>query len=619
MPRFIAQKSKKMKFIRFFTTSIRRKILFSFIVVIVLVLILVAGTYTQLGLVRDLSRQVTPSSTTLTALQDYALAVSDFESNLDRYFVIGGPQFQEAMREDVNRMNDALEVVGTNIGSEFEPTFNQLRDTTTQLDSEITTLLQVESTGLSTREANERIISLFSVLETARQQQQELTELTSVQLQGSALNQETLISSVIIQTLIFAGIVLLMVVAASVIVTRSIARPLVELTEAARQVEQGDLEVEVSVKTEDEVGQLAQTFNSMASQLHSVLGTLEQQVEERTRGLSIVAAINERLTGILNIDQLLDEVVHQVKDNFNYYHVHIYLLNQSQDRLVVAAGTGQAGAAMKANEHSIDINAKSLVARAARSANIVTIANVHQEEDWLPNALLPNTNSEVAVPVILTGQVVGVLDVQEDKINAFDTASFDLLRSVADQVALGIRNAQQFEQVQSTLAELQDVQQQYLEQSWDKVALSRFTSAQAEVQLADKPVETTSSFTTPIEFRQTSIGSLELEDVNPQRVWSDDELALINAVTDQVAQSAENLRLFEEARELAGREQTIREITDKLRSAPNLDTLLETAARELGLRLGARHTVLEMGIETETNINTNGSDGHEPVETGQQE
>jgi uncharacterized protein YigA (DUF484 family) len=90
---------------------------------------------------------------------------------------------------------------------------------------------------------------------------------------------------------------------------------------------------------------------------------------------------------------------------------------------------------------------------------------------------------------------------------------------------------------------------------------------------------------------------------------------LIEAVADQLSQTAENLRLFEEAQENAAREQAIREITDKLKNASNLDALLETAARELGLRLGARHTVLEMGIE----MDANGSDRNGPAQTGQQE
>ena len=101
------------------------------------------------------------------------------------------------------------------------------------------------------------------------------------------------------------------------------------------------------------------------------------------------------------------------------------------ENLVVAAGTGEAGAEMKAKGHSIRLDARtSLVARAARSGEIVRVDDVREAEDWLPNPLLPHTCSEMAVPIILEGGVVGVLDVQEDKIVGLDEGDANLLRSL---------------------------------------------------------------------------------------------------------------------------------------------------------------------------------------------
>jgi GAF domain-containing protein len=108
-----------------------------------------------------------------------------------------------------------------------------------------------------------------------------------------------------------------------------------------------------------------------------------------------------------------------------------------------------------------------------------------------------------------------------------------------------------------------------------------------------------SAVVAPIKLQNQVIGTIQLHQTDHQRQWSDQDLALIQTVVDQVAQTAENLRLLDETRERAGREQTIREITDKLRASPDLGALLETAARELGQQLGVRHTVLELGIEAE--------------------
>ncbi len=417
-------------------------------------------------------------------------------------------------------------------------------------------------------------------------------------------------------SLIFGVLALTAMVVVALFVARNISQPINKLRSAAEQMAGGAYDHRAEVKSTDEVGQLGHAFNNMAGQMETLIASLEDQVIARTQRLEAVASLSEQLTPIFDLDELLSQMVNEIQARFGYYHAHVYLLDKAQEMLVVAAGTGRAGLEMKAKGHSIAVNAPtSLVARAARSGEIARVDNVREAPDWLPNPLLPDTYSEMAVPITLggEGEVVGVLDVQQNKMAGLDEGDASLLRTLANQVAAGIRNAQQFEQVQNALAEAHVIQAQYLEQAWDKSKLSRFTSAQAEVRFAGAASPGQEAgfgplLTAPIEFRQITIGHLELEDANPQRVWSTDELALVNAVVEQVAQSAENLRLFDETRQRASREQTIREITDKLRAAPNLDRLLEVAARELGQRLGVRHTVLELGIEAASSGGSNGQE-----------
>jgi GAF domain-containing protein len=101
----------------------------------------------------------------------------------------------------------------------------------------------------------------------------------------------------------------------------------------------------------------------------------------------------------------------------------------------------------------------------------------------------------------------------------------------------------------------------------------------------------------PIKLQDQTIGLIQLHDTEHQRHWSELDLALVNSVAAQVAQAAENLRLFDETRERAGREQMIREISEKLRAAPDLERLVEIATAELGERLAAKYTKLELGFE----------------------
>ncbi|GIK38698.1 MAG: hypothetical protein BroJett011_25310 [Chloroflexota bacterium] len=409
--------------------------------------------------------------------------------------------------------------------------------------------------------------------------------------------------------------------------SRQIVRPLQRLTEASAQISAGNMQTRVNIRSRNELGILATSFNDMTAQLEDLYTTLEQRVVSRTRRLEVAASLGERLSSILKPDELLSEVVNQIKDNFNYYHAHIYLLDDKGENLVVAEGTGEAGAEMKARRHSIRLDAPtSLVARAARSGEVVRVDNVREASDWLPNPLLPNTYSEMAVPIILEGRVVGVLDVQEDKIAGLDEGDASLLRSLSNQVAVSMRNARLFAEVETALAEARIAQERYLEKAWDKSkivaqhgrhhytrpdvpALDEATVVEAKRQALarDKLVLTGINgqaanpevVVAPVILRNTPIGVLQLHPAQVDQVWSKDDLAIVEAVTDELAQTAENLRLFDETRERAGREQTIREITDKLRAAPNLNALVKIAARELGEQLGVPHLMFELGREPE--------------------
>jgi CheY-like chemotaxis protein len=177
------------------------------------------------------------------------------------------------------------------------------------------------------------------------------------------------------------------------------------------------------------------------------LEKLNTALSKRALQLETVSQVGQRTTSILNLDELLSVVVNQVKDNFGYYHAHIYLLDEEKEDLIMVEGTGQVGAALKARKHHILLNAEvSLVARAARTGEIVWIDNVRESPDWLPNELLPDTYAEMAVPIISEGKVLGVLDVQENKPAAFDEGDADLMRSLASHLAVALINARLFEQ-----------------------------------------------------------------------------------------------------------------------------------------------------------------------------
>jgi len=230
-------------------------------------------------------------------------------------------------------------------------------------------------------------------------------------------------------------------------VTRSVIRPVNELTASAGRLAAGSLSERVPMARRDEIGQLADAFNEMATQLQASYGELERRVAERTQALETSVEVSRRLSTILEPQELVSEVVRQVRSAFDYYHVHIYLLDESGEYLEMAGGTGVAGRKMLAEGHRIP-RGKGLVGRAAQRKETALVPNVAQAPDWLPNPLLPETQAEVAVPIVFAGDVLGVLDVQEDEVQGLGPEDVDLLESIASQVAIAYQNARLLVQAQ---------------------------------------------------------------------------------------------------------------------------------------------------------------------------
>jgi len=174
---------------------------------------------------------------------------------------------------------------------------------------------------------------------------------------------------------------------------------------------------------------------------------LEQQVADRTRALETSTDISRRLSTILDQQQLVREVVEQLQNSFGYYHVHIYLYDDAKRNLKMVGGTGDAGRTMLARGHKIE-KGQGVVGRAADTNEVVLIPDVSQSEGWLPNPLLTETKAEVAVPIAIGPDVLGVLDVQHNVSDGLSEQDANLIQAIANQVAIAIQNSQAYTRAQ---------------------------------------------------------------------------------------------------------------------------------------------------------------------------
>jgi|GEM_PF-1250175 len=224
-----------------------------------------------------------------------------------------------------------------------------------------------------------------------------------------------------------------------VILVRAITQPIAQLTLATRQLAAGNLTSRVTVVGTDETSQLGSAFNAMAQSLQET----QREVDRRTRALEASTEVTRRLSTILDEEELVRAVVTELQAAFNYYHAHIYVFDEARENLLMRGGTGEAGRILLERGHKIP-RGRGLVGRAADTKAPVLVSNTALDAGWLPNPLLPETRSELAVPILLGENALGVIDVQQNRVDGLQALDVELIQSVAGQVAIALQNARSF-------------------------------------------------------------------------------------------------------------------------------------------------------------------------------
>ena len=439
--------------VQFFTASIHRRILSSFAAVIVLVLGMTLAGYLQLGQVRGSADQAIPNARQMGLVQDLALALSSLDADLERFFVIRGAQYRENVLQDLENMEGTLHAMQQNQSASTRPTLDKLANTTSAVQADIQTLLEMASTDSTGRQTNEKMIALYSQIDQLKQLHRQISEETVRELQTAAQRQKNTASNVILQFIVLGGLVTLIVLLASLAVTRSIATPLGNLVETARQIAAGQLEQAATVERQDEIGTLARSFNSMTAQLRDLIGSLESRVQARTAQLTAGAQVARAASSILNPQELLQATVDLIREQFGYYYAGVFLLDEDNRSAVLRAGTGEAGQTMLGRGHKFEVGSQSMVGWVCANWKARIALDVGQEAVHFANPLLPDTRSEIALPLQAGGRILGALDVQSERPAAFDDNDIAVLQGMADQIAVALDNARLFTQTQTALSE----------------------------------------------------------------------------------------------------------------------------------------------------------------------
>lgn len=256
-----------------------------------------------------------------------------------------------------------------------------------------------------------------------------------------------LVSTVVTALALVAAVVLV------IVTVRQVVRPIERLSAVAETIQAGDLSARANVQSQDEIGRLGRSFNAMTSRLQDMIQSLEDRVSARVRDLTVAGDVSRQITTELDSANLLSNVAELTADAFKFYHVSIFLYSEEEQLLRLRQGTGDIGRQMVAAGKQFRLDDQGLVPQTARTRQAQVSNDVSSDASHLKNPLLPDTRSELAVPMLYRNQLVGVLDLQAEDANRFREEDVRILTTLAEQIAIAVQNAQLFETVQEALVE----------------------------------------------------------------------------------------------------------------------------------------------------------------------
>ncbi len=391
--------------------------------------------------------------------------------------------------------------------------------------------------------------------------------------------------------------------------SRYIISPILYLTEAANRVAQGDFSNRIVIETEDEIGTLANAFNTMTGQLDDLIKTLEERVDQRTadierraQQLQAAVEVGKVAVSLRNIENLLSQATELISLRFGFYHVGIFLLDEQGEYAVLKAANSEGGKRMLKRKHKLKVGQVGIVGYVTETGQARIALDVGQDAVYFDNPDLPATRSEMALALIAGGRILGALDIQSTKGNAFSDADIATLQVLADQIAVSIENARLFEERDNAY---QALRRAYGEQShigWQElmytrknygyhgkrdgsiVPISNPTDENTIHEVSNKKIvldKTQSTANLPITVRGNTIGMLRLAKPETSHSWTDSELELARTLSTELSGALDSARLFDETRKQAEQEYVVGEITDKLRESMNVESIVKLAAEEI--------------------------------------
>lgn len=359
-------------------------------------------------------------------------------------------------------------------------------------------------------------------------------------------------------------------------------------------------------RREQALEQTNKSLHNSNKQLIDLQTQLEQRVTERTSDVEqanlkiqrrieqfeAIAQISRFISTIKNLEELLQKITAVISQQFGFYHAGIFLISPDNEFAVLKAANSKGGQKMLDRNHRLRVGSEGIVGFVTRRGQPRIALDVGTDTVYFNNPELPDTHSEIALPLKFGDLIIGALDIQSIESNAFSNEDVEVFTVLADQIAIAIQNTRSLEQAQSAAAEAEALARQQVSQAWSDIKKLtpvvgyRFDGMKTKPLTKHTGGEQTGSpneaFSVNVELRGEQIGKLRIAPPAEGHHWSKDEIAIIRATAERVALAAENARLVLDSQKRASKEQVISEVSAKIGASINLDNILQTTLREMG-------------------------------------
>lgn len=304
-------------------------------------------------------------------------------------------------------------------------------------------------------------------------------------------------------------------------------------------------------------------------------------LEKRVNQLRTAAEINRSISSILEPNVLIRQVADSAKDRFDLYYVGVFLVDSQKEFAVLQYGTGDAGRKMVANRHRLAVGGYSMIGWTTQTRKARIALDTGAEAVRFDNPLLPETRSELALPLASQKNLYGALTIQSDRSNAFDENDILVLQSIADSLAIALENDNSFQVTQKALEDIRVLNKAYVQQAWGE-ALATYGALDYSFEnpeLKSDKLET-SNIKVPIYLRDEVIGEIDLDVVGTE--LSQQQMEFLQAISAQTSVALETARLLDETQRAAAKEQKLNDLSNQFSRALTIEEILKTAVIEFG-------------------------------------